>query len=97
MDSVLFTRWRKMYVDGKPQFAIMPLSALFERVFVVEDDPAHYQQDIADSVSYRIRGDDKMKSTRKYPLLNKDPVNQAADFCYVCHPVRLWAGEFVQN
>jgi hypothetical protein len=103
MDSVLFTRWHKKYDDNlHPSFVIMPLSTLFERVFVVEDDPAQYQQNIHYSWAGRMSSDRDnhvMSYTTKsgrYPSSNPPP-DQIHDLCYVSHPRRLWAGEFLNE
>ena len=103
MDSVLFTRWRKKYDDNlHPSFVIMPLSTLFERVFVVEDDPAQYQQNIHHSWAGQISSvqeNHAMSHSTKsgwYPSSNQ-PQDQIHDLCYVSHPRRLWAGEFLNE
>ena len=91
MDSVLFTRWRKEYDSNyKPTFVIMPLCTLFERVFVAEDDPAQYQQDVRKAwMGRKILGD----TDHAYPPTNV-PAKQSHDFCYVSHPVHLWPTKF---
>lgn len=87
-DTVLFTRWRKHYnKDGRPTFVIMPLSALLERVYVAEDDPVLYHQDALESWA-GTRPD--AATSRQRPRKDEVP-----DYCYVMHPPRLWAGEFV--
>jgi hypothetical protein len=114
-DTVLFTRWRKRYnKHGAPDFVILPLSALYERVFVAEDDPAAFRQNISDSWGGRMSGvennqeggainplpritarsDNKRQLRIRYPAINTTKVDQGQDYCYVCHPVRFWAGEF---
>ena len=91
-DTVLFTCWSKQYdTQGQPRFVIMPLSTLYERVFVAEDEPLMYRQDKLDSFDarmYRYEHEQKGQS-ELYPN-----VNDINDMCYVAHPVRLWPGEF---
>lgn len=108
-DSVLLDRWEKIYYDdGNPVFAVIPVKLLGDRVFVINDFDAFFENrngfeerrqtfiDGDKEVCYGRNG--KKKITRQRRKACEDvPVDAlACDWVYTLWPLDTWPCKFFQ-